>query len=330
MISNRAKLEFRAYARPFQAPLQTHHGKWWERRGIVLRLENELGIGWGEIAPIPDFGSESWETAQAYCRSLPEIITSAQIRAIPAQLTACQFGFESAWESLHRSPLALTPIPSSLLLPSGTAALESPLLFQSAQAGSRSGRKTFKWKIGVDKIEYELAIFEELLGLLPAAAKLRLDANGGLSWQQASLWLQICDSYGIEFLEQPLPPAQFELMLKLSQRYTTPIALDESVTGLTELKACYERGWRSIFVIKAPLAGSPVQLRQFCQDHKLDLVWSSVFETSIARRYIENYLIAALPASEYASERANGFGVEHWFRDGWERLSPEQIWQRLA
>lgn len=330
MIANRAKLEFRAYARPFQTPLQTHHGKWLERRGIVLRLENEQGIGWGEIAPIPDFGSESWETAQAYCRSLPETVTLVQIQAIPAQLPACQFGFESAWEALHCSPLALTPTPSSLLLPSGSAALESPLLFQPAQVGSGPDQKTFKWKIGVDKIEYELAIFEELLSLLPVEAKLRLDANGGLSWQQASLWLQICDGYGIEFLEQPLPPAQFELMLKLSQRYKTPIALDESVTGLAELKACYEKDWRGIFVIKAPLAGSPVELRHFCQRHKLDLVWSSVFETSIAQCYIENYLIAALPASECASERANGFGVEHWFRDGWERLSPEQIWQRLV
>jgi len=208
---------------------------------------------------------------------------------------------------------------NAVLLPTGAPALESPLLF-----GDQS--RTYNWKIGAAPIQQELEIFGELVSLLPVGATLRLDANGGLTWQAACTWLQVCDGYGIEFLEQPLPPDQLTLMLKLSQRYQTPIALDESVTSLAQLKDCYAQGWRGIFVIKAPLAGSPVELREFCQAQRLDLVWSSVFETRIARQYIEDYLIAALPASH----RAIGFGVDHWFTDGWERRSPEQIWERLA
>jgi len=35
------------------------------------------------------------------------------------------------------------------------------------------------------------------------------------------------------------------------------------------------------FVIKAAIAGSPSRLRQFCREHEIDAVFSSVFETAI-------------------------------------------------
>lgn len=340
------KLQVRAYARPFTTPLQTHHGNWSVRRGLILRLESEQGVGWGEVAPIEAFGTESDAAALAFCQALPPQITLAEIQQISMAYPACRFGLEAAWE-MARFPLgakrsSLAPLEeggnrarssevpfktgnlggSSLLLPSGRAALESPLLFTN-----RPDRpSTFKWKIGMAPVQQELEIFEQLVGLLPVGAKLRLDANGGLCWQAACTWLQVCDGYGIEFLEQPLPPEQLGLMQKLSQRYSTPMALDESVTSLAQLQACYARGWRGIFVIKAPLAGSPLALREFCRTRALDLVWSSVFETNVARSYIEQYLVGLLPATE----RAPGFAVEQWFADGWERRSPEQIWEQLA
>lgn len=289
-------------------------------------------MSWGEIAPLNFFGSESLEQALRFCQSLPNQITVERIRQIPESLPSCQFGFESAWEQLQSQSSASNSTgekvknnqpPASVLLPTGTAALESPQLFTASPNPLQT--TTFKWKIGVASIETELATFEQLISLLPAGAKLRLDANGGLTWQQADLWLRVCDGYCIEYLEQPLPPDQFDLMLKLSQRHETPIALDESVATLNQLQSCYQQNWRGVFVIKAAIVGSPIQLRDFCQTHSLDIVWSSVFETPVARRYIETFLMADL-----ASNRATGFGIEHWFRDQWEHHSAEQLWQRLS
>ena len=68
-------------------------------------------------------------------------------------------------------------------------------------------------------------------------------------------------------------------MSELSNQYSTPLALDESVATLTQMQACYQRGWQGIFVIKPAIAGFPSQLRKFCQEHKIDAVFSSVFET---------------------------------------------------
>ncbi|HAA31219.1 MAG TPA: o-succinylbenzoate synthase, partial [Cyanobacteria bacterium UBA8553] len=90
--------------------------------------------------------------------------------------------------------------------------------------------------------------------------------------------------------------------------YSTPIALDESVATIDQLEECYQKGWRGIFVIKVAIAGSPKRLRQFCQKHDIDTVFSSVFETSIGRQ-------AALQLAAELSNpnRAVGFGVNHWF-----------------
>jgi O-succinylbenzoate synthase len=191
----------------------------------------------------------------------------------------------------------------SCLLPTGEVVLDS------WQIPWERGYRTFKWKIGVAAIADELAVFEQLMAVLPKTARLRLDANGGLTRQDAGQWLQVAQGR-VEFLEQPLPPEELDAMLEMSAQYSTPIALDESVATLDRFEICYERGWRGIFVIKAAIAGSPQRLRQFCREHQPDVVFSSVFETEIGRQ-------AALQlAAELSSpDRAVGFGVDRWFTE---------------
>ncbi|MEH2337847.1 o-succinylbenzoate synthase [Nostoc sp.] len=321
----RYQFKFRPYQRRFGRTLTTNHGNWDIREGIILRLTDEtLRVGWGEIAPISWFGSETLEQALDFCRQLPEEITDNTIFSIPDDLPTCQFGFESACEwgsgkwgvgsKGDKENNFLTPnsslLPYSGLLPAGEAALNQwETLWQQ-------GYRTFKWKIGVDAIAHELEIFELMIHTLPASTKLRLDANGGLTYEEANLWLWTCDNLKangelpleIEFIEQPLPIEQFQGMLELSMSYETAIALDESVATLGQLAACYQQGWRGIFVIKPGIVGSPSRLRKFCHQHEIDAVFSSVFETAIAR------LAALQLAAELSrNNRAVGFGIDHFF-----------------
>jgi len=93
--------QFRVYQRPLLHPLQTHHGLWEIREGIIIRLEAEDGrIGWGEIAPLPEFGSETLSAAILFCQSLENPLSINSIFSIPEQFPACQFAFESALEDL--------------------------------------------------------------------------------------------------------------------------------------------------------------------------------------------------------------------------------------
>lgn len=306
MANQNYQFEYWPYQRPFRQPLQTHHGEWKVREGIILRLTNELGqIGWGEIAPLPWFGSETWEQAWDWCQQLPPKLSPETISKIPAHLPACQFGFESALDDFWQTK---DPIQTfSGLLPTGAAALKSwPKLWEQ-------GYRTFKWKIGVQGVEVELELFQALRQQFPATAQLRLDANGGLTRSQAHQWLQVCaqnqgGQSSVEYLEQPLPPEHLDQMQQLAEQYATPIALDESVTTLAQLQICYHQGWRGVYVIKPAIAGFPSHLRQFCQEHPIDAVFSSVFETDIGR---QAGLRLAIELGN--PKRAHGYGTNHWF-----------------
>lgn len=299
--------EFKTYYRRFRQPLQTHHGIWETREGIIIRLIDELGkIYLGEIAPIPWFGSETFSQAIDFCQALPSQITSKTIVSVPDCLPACQFGFESAIESY--SVTQLDNLAESILLPTGEAAVE---IIHKTISQKTASCDTFKWKIGVCEFSTEVRVFDRLIQILPDTAKLRLDANGGLSWDTANRWLEMCDCLPqIEFLEQPLGVDCFEEMLALSQQYRTSIALDESVSTLTRIRDCYTRGWREIFAIKAAIVGSTSQLRKFCQSHQIDTVFSSVFETHIGRKAALN-----LALELQVKPRAVGFGISDWFVD---------------
>jgi len=189
-------------------------------------------------------------------------------------------------------------------LPAGNTALET------WQWGWQQGQTAFKWKIGVFPLEQELSWLEQLVNALPKDSQLRLDANGGLTVAEAEQWLKYSDALGkVEFMEQPLSPRQFQEMQELDATFHTPLALDESVGTLRQLETCYQQGWQGIFVVKCAIAGSPRYLQQLCQQYPLDLVFSSVMETSVARQ------AAFRLAMKVSSHRALGFGVNHWFSE---------------
>jgi o-succinylbenzoate synthase len=311
------QFSFRYFSQKFTNPMITNYGVWEIRECIIIRLiDDNNNVSWGEISPISWFGSETIEQALDFCRQLPEIITKEIIFTIPDNLPACQFAFESALvvNLTHEGGFRLcsrdfqspgTNLTYSGLLPAGKSALN-----QWSRLWEQ-GYQTFKWKIGVNEINEELEIFDLLIASLPILAKLRLDANGGLTFQEAELWLKKCDQFlpKIQFIEQPLPVDKFIEMQELSNSYSTPIALDESIANLHQLESCFQQGWRGIFVIKPGIFGSPFRLKEFCKKHQIDVVFSSVFETEIGRQ-----AALQLAAELSMNNRAVGFGINHFFQ----------------
>jgi len=337
--------EFRPYRRPFNRPLKTSHGIWRYREGIVLKLTDANGhCGFGEVAPLPWFGSETQDQALMFCQRLPAVFSADNVFAILPTLPACRFGFEMAVKTLGsdrtQNELAqnkpaqnkpaqneLTPKHHCALLPTGEAALSAWSALWAL------GHRTFKWKIGVNPVGVELVWLSKLMEHLPLGAKLRLDANGGLNELSARHWLEQCDRIGhrIEFVEQPLPPARFDDSAKLSQRYRTPIALDESVATLEQLKCHYFRGWRGIYVVKGAIFGSPARLKQFCYDYPIDVVVSSVFETDIGRQALIDLAVELREILPQAPRRALGMGTQQWLpNDGLDDPNWQALWQRLV
>ncbi|MEO0866931.1 MAG: o-succinylbenzoate synthase [Cyanobacteria bacterium J06642_11] len=324
------RFEFRPYQRRFRQPVRTHHGEWHVRQGLILKLTDEHGYsGYGEVAPLPWFGSETYEQALDFCHQLPSHLSDHSVPSLLPTLPACQFGLESVFVNLERqlNPIDLPNAQCSVLLPRGQEALNhwQPLW--------KKGHRIFKCKIGVDTVAEEMDWLEQLLGQLPFGARLRLDANGGLNELSARQWLDWCDRNGqrIEFLEQPLPPNAFETVKRLGYRYSTPIALDESIASLEQLKAHFHRGWEGIYVIKASIMGSPQRLQHFYHKYPIDLVISSVFETAVGRQALIRLAIDLAMVYPDIPHRALGLGTQQWFtNDDLNHTNWQQLWQQLA
>lgn len=323
-------LALRPYQRRFRQPLQTAHGLWHWRRGLILRLADDRGrVGYGEVAPLPWFGTETLAEALAFLSQLgPGQVTEP----LPNRLPSCQFGLGAArWMLDHPQDLEGSPPdqgPTSALLPAGAAALDA------WQTPWQQGLRTLKWKIGLASPGEEIPLLQQLVQTLPATAALRLDANGGLTEPRAQDWLQVCDRINnraegprIEYLEQPLPATAMAAMGQLARQYQTPLALDESVVTADQLQRCQQLGWPGVLVVKPAIAGDPQRLRQVWGTGGAPLVFSSVFETGVGRR------VALALAHQYQQQTgqslALGFDTLNRFEDDWDQLSPDQLWQRL-
>lgn len=323
-------LALRPYRRRFRQPLQTAHGLWRWRRGLILRLEDDRGrVGYGEVAPLAWFGTETLEQALAFFNQLgPGQVTEPVSDLLPC----CQFGLGAArWMLDHPQDLEGDPshqAPASALLPAGSAAL------QAWQRPWHQGLRTFKWKIGIASPGEEIALLQRLVEALPAPAALRLDANGGLGEATAKHWLGVCDRINnrargahIEYLEQPLPATALAAMTRLARQYQTPLALDESVVTAAQLQRCQRLGWPGILVVKPAIAGDPQRLRQVWATGGAPLVFSSVFETGVGRPAA--LALARQYQQQTGQSLALGFDTLNRFEDDWDQLSPHQLWQRL-
>ena len=306
LVSSRMSYRFsyKNYRLPLRTPLRTAHGWWAEREGIVVRLEDEAGeIGFGEIAPIPWFGTETMTEAQEICRKFTDMVSDETLDGISERFGCVRFALGQARE--HRTePLSASRLPVAALLPAGREVLR--VLSEKLEAGFLA----FKWKVGVGAADDELGILDDLLSQLPVHTKLRLDANGAWNRRDATRWLERCADRPIEFIEQPVAPAEEDTLLGLANDYPVKLALDESVVRLSEARRWQSLGWPGVFVIKPALAGPITEVMEWISATKADVVFSSAIESTLARSTI---LHAAL--NQPLNRRALGFGVGGIFGD---------------
>ncbi len=320
----RYQLQHRKYARPFIRPLETAAGCWEAREGIIVRLEDEEGrVGFGEVAPLPAFGSERLGDARDWLASLGGKWEDGMV--VPGELGCCGFAVSGAlrWlEGKFEKGDRGATLETAALLPAGEAALARQ---EELLAG---GYQVFKWKVGIGSMGQEMEIAHELA----SKGKLRLDGNMGLG-EDLERWLEwMAGEADIEFLEQPWPKGRWEEVQRLAQKYALEkrMALDEEVTSSKEFGRLREAGWQGLFVLKSALAGA------IEEDAGEGVIHSSALETGIGR---ETALRLAV-----GSGFAVGFGVGDLFGDNGLELHPaastittglvgtkemEAIWERI-
>jgi o-succinylbenzoate synthase len=328
------RFSFQMYQRAFVRPLRTARGAWTVREGFIVRVEDDLGVGYGEVAPISEFGTETIEAAGDFLRRLEQSPELAADAVALAALPCCAFAISSAIGALSPLPAVRRDYRVAALLPAGPAAVAT------APFKAQHGFEVFKWKIGVEVPEVEQALFSELDRLLPKGATFRLDANGGLSLAELEAWLDFLQRHRdrIEYIEQPLPVGQEVEMAGCAAASGIAIALDESVHGVDGLRWLTPGAWAGPLVIKPALMGDSQQLLERLRPVARQVVFSSVFETQIG---VENTLHLADQIPKL--NRIFGFDTNGAFADhlcslrssvsldvaGRDVYTPDLIWKQL-
>ncbi len=335
LLTSQICFSYQPYQRRFRQPLQTHHGLWQERTGILVRLRDPGGrVGYGEIAPLAWFGSESLPQALRWCREHEGAFDPRLMAGIPLEMMATRFGLSCAWQDLHQDPVVLQDLDQRprwqlcKLLGSPATALK-----MLAEPLDWEGWGAVKLKIGLADSGLEQLQVAEVVARLPDRIPVRLDANGGLEARGLKQWLDRLDPDRIEYLEQPM--MNWHQMIGLEGRI--PLALDESVAGLRSLLACYRAGWRGWVILKPAISGSWTEWQQCEAVNHLKCVVSGAFETLVG-----TYHALRLGRILELDQRAAGFGLEDWLpRDGGNPVDPfrvglqvsrlqfAQVWQAL-
>jgi len=120
-----------------------------------------------------------------------------------------------------------------------------------AVRAKEDGFETVKLKIGMapslDEERRRVGAVRDAIG---PGVRLRLDANGAWSEREAIETITALEEFGIEFIEQPVPPGDIAALKRVAEAVSIAIAADESVTDAASAREIIAAGAAGIIVIK--------------------------------------------------------------------------------
>jgi len=237
-----------------------------ERQGMVWRG----AAGWAEWSPFLDY---------------------AGVELVP-WLRAADEASEQGWP---------TPVRTAVEVNSTIPAVEPEHAFARARA---AGCRTAKVKVAEagGSLTKDLARVEAVRDALGADGRVRVDANGAWSVDQAESAIRQLSRFDLEYVEQPCRTVEdlATLRRRLARAgIAVPIAADESIRRAQDPMHVARLGAADVAVLKVqPLGGVRASL-EIAERIGLPVVVSSALETSIGLR-AGLALAAALPELPYA------------------------------
>ncbi len=209
---------------PLQRPFVTANGVATARELLLLRLEASDGVvGYGEAAPFEPYDGVPLERAVA-------ALTGGGGRRPPQARAAEEIARLDLQARQEERPLA-EPVKDALPVNMTLAAGPPEEVAEQARAGLRSGYACFKVKVGLPDDVERVAAVREAVGPWPA---IRVDANATWTVDEAVHAIRALEVADLEFVEQPC--RTLRELAEVRQRVSTPIAADEAVTSLRELR----------------------------------------------------------------------------------------------
>jgi O-succinylbenzoate synthase len=291
-----------AYALPLTAPVDLGGTVITERRGLLVAATVEgpngtRATGFGDVAPLPAFSTESLAEAKSAARDILDLLVGTSfspavfaehaaplgdhVRATPPSV---QFGIEQA--VLFAAARASDVLPTSLLSDTPREAVSLNALLTGTPPeilGAADGVQHYaavKVKIGRHNVHDEAACVRALWKRWNGDVSIRLDANRAWTVAEANTFAEGIRGVEIEYLEEPLREA--DQLHQWAVATGVPVALDETTREMTPVQLA-EQTFASAFVIKPTLIGfsQTLRLAREVAPVGVDLVISSAYESGV-------------------------------------------------
>ncbi|MDX6582266.1 MAG: o-succinylbenzoate synthase [Solirubrobacterales bacterium] len=309
-------------ALPFERPYATARGTLEQREMIVARLITDEGlVGLGEAVPLAlrggaDLGAvgrgirkgtrrlrraelSDFAGDEPTLAAVDAFIHSVAGRRLPAPSKAAieMAVFDLAGKASNRplwSLLGATeagPVACNATLVAG----EPGAVAADAERWAALGFTTFKLKLGVGDDVAQVRAVRERLG---PEAKIRVDANGAWTVDEALGVLRLLEPLGIELVEQPVGTAAG--MAEITAALSIPIAADETVASVKEAERAKRDGACDLATVKLAKVGGIGEANGIAQ--ALPIYLSSALDGPLG-------IAAAAHAAQVLPERGPATGI---------------------
>jgi len=260
-------------------------------RVVCVRLSDGDGVeGWGEASPSAYYG----ETAETVLEKLK--ILEPHLPKDPFDLDAAEARFAKVVPKNGAARAALSgalhdlvgkrlgvPLyklwgldPKKAPVSSFTIGIDTPEKTR-AKVKEASGYSILKIKLGTDRDE------EILKTIRDATDKpLRVDANAGWTKERALKMLPMLKEYGVEFVEQPLPPDDLEGIAAVRKAGILPVVVDESCIVAADIpRVAQAADGINIKLAKCGSLREALRMIATARAHKMLVMVGCMIETSI-------------------------------------------------
>jgi O-succinylbenzoate synthase len=306
---------------PLIEPFRISSGSVSEKDAIVVRIESDGFIGWGESSPMA--GSfYSTDTPESCWSELCDVIAPALLHrdmsagdALPGRHFA-SVGIETALWDIEAQRRG---IPLHKLLGGERDRVEAGLavglyedvsqLLRTTEKHLSAGYKRVKIKIarGSD-VELVRAVRSAFGDDLP----LMVDANGDYTLEQIEVFRRL-DEFNLMMIEQPLAGPLLEDSAELQRQLRTPICLDESLETLADAERAIALGSFRIANIKIQRVGgfrNALRMYELCRERGLGIWIGTMPELGIGQA--QAAALSSLPGCTFPTDVE---ASARWFRD---------------
>ena len=285
-----------------RSPVTTAHGKTTHRQIIEITVQQDEFFGYGESAPLPGFGLETFKEAQAALAGWSE--NPHTLPTLPAALS----GAATALDYLEQATSKICLPPGSIAVQALISATDIPSLEKQVTNAINDGYRAVKLKVAATDAMTDIKRIEITAKLIDTQILLRLDANGGWTRRQALDVLTNTDTGRVALVEEPTSdPSDWQ---EIHRETGIGIGADEQLTDQTQIDRLVDLGAAQTFVLKPSILGGPPATRRIASQaaqNDIDIIISSFLDGPMALRSARDL------ALELAPHEIHGLGTAPLF-----------------